>query len=637
MSHRNLKPNSTLLPIFFQNLNMPCKALISPAQNLPSDILEQIFLLVAHSAKDSKDPLQPLRCFTAVNHHWNHVSHSCTRLWQNLGDIRVGLHHCRPESAGEFFISSLEGRLERAKSQPLTFSFNVAPTLAYGPPRDLLVVIERALALLIRHAAQWVDVGLSIPARQVHMLDTVEGNLPLLEKLSMEVLQPDVPARMDQFAIAPSLRHASFRFPGRVEVDVRKKIKLPWSQLISYHENIYPEDVGFHPVLTTSPNLESLICAFPWVRLPYFLDTPFQHTNLTRLHLKFISDDSSFLRRLILPSLSDLSVVTYGVATVFTEVIGLVHQSHCVLRSLALLPEFNVSWFHQHWALTRILALCPALTRLTVNNIQSNDLKLLCDGTETGEILVPHLKQFVLCYTSRFPTDPVDDYDALNALAHSREELYQSGQISSPWELTIESAPNFSLDESIWSRILRQLEAFPQAMAPGMEKVSKWEQVLLGQVRFARRVAASAAGDNPKAGPTLLEEVMNSLQLRNVIKELEGFDFAKDDVGLLYRGNMPHLLERLASISSASFPLEIILGLLGLSTRVKALFEKWKPLFIEHARVHRRWMRRGKQSIEYISPRDERRKDDGLVWEIVVGALEQPRTPAQWLEVGIWL
>ncbi|KAF6763427.1 hypothetical protein DFP72DRAFT_1060585 [Ephemerocybe angulata] len=611
---------------------MPDKAPISPAQNLPSDILEQIFLLVAHSAKDSKDPLRPLRCFTAVNHHWNLVSHSCTRLWQNLGDIRVGLHHCRPESAAEVFLSSLQERLERAKLQPLTFTFNVTPPLAYGP-RDLLVVIERALSLLIRHAAQWVDIGFSIPARQVHMLDTVEGSLPLLEKLSMEVLQPDVPARMDQFAIAPSLRHASFRFPGRYEADVRKKIKLPWSQLVSYHENIYPKDVSFHPVLTSSPNLESLICAFPFTPPPYFLNIPFQHTTLTRLHLRFSSNDSSLLRRLILPSLADLSVISSGVATVFTDVMGLIHQSHCVLRSLALLPD-SKSWFDQHWALTRILAHCPALTRLTVNSIQSKDLRLLCDRTEMGEILVPHLKQFVLCYTSRFPTDPEDDYDAFNALAHAREELYQSRQISSPWELTIESAPNFILDESIWSRILRPLEGFPQAVAPGMERVRKWEQVLWAQVGFARSVAAAAVGDNPKAGPTLLEEGMSGVQLRKVIKELERFNFAKDDVGLLYRGNMPLLIERLASLPSASFPLE---KTLGLSTRIKALFGKWKPLFIEHARVHRHWMRRGKQSIEYISPRDERRKVDGLVWEIVVGAPEQPRTPAQWLEVGIWL
>ncbi|KAF6742287.1 hypothetical protein DFP72DRAFT_1082099 [Ephemerocybe angulata] len=397
---------------------MPGSAPISPAQNLPSDILEQIFLLVAHSAKDSKDPLRPLRCFTAVNRHWNLVSHSCTRLWQNLGDIRVGLHHCRPESAAEFFISSLEGRLERAKSQPLTFTFSLTPTLAYGP-RDIPLVIERALSLLIRHASQWLDVGFSIPARQVQMLDTVAGSLPLLEKLSMEVLIPDVPARMNQFAIAPRLRHVSFRFPGRYDADVRSKIQLPWSQLVSYHEDIYPKDIGFHPVLTTSPQLESLICTFPFTRPPYFLDIPFQHTTLTRLHLKFTSNDSSLLRRLILPSLSDLSVVSYGIATVFTDVMGLIHQSHCVLRSLALLPD-SKSWFDQHLALTRILAHCPALTRLTVNSIQSKDLKLLCDETETGEILVPHLEQFTLCYTSRFPMGPKDDYDAFNALAHSR-------------------------------------------------------------------------------------------------------------------------------------------------------------------------------------------------------------------------
>ncbi|KAF6763423.1 hypothetical protein DFP72DRAFT_1060582 [Ephemerocybe angulata] len=286
---------------------MPDNPHLSPAQDLPSDILEQILTLAANSAKDSDDPLQPLRCFTAVNHHWNHVSYSCTPLWQNLGHIRVDLHNCRPESAAELLISSLEDRFERARSQPVTFTFNVAPTLAYGRPRDIQLVIERAFAVLAQYSAQWENIGFSLPAAHVHFLDAVAGKVPLLEKISMEVLHPDVPVRLDQFATAPRIRHTSFRFPGKYGVDVRDKIHLPWSQLLSYHEDIFPQDVGFHLALAGSPKLQSLICSFPFTSINYFIAVPVQHSTLTRLHLKFTASNSTILRHLIIPSLEDLS------------------------------------------------------------------------------------------------------------------------------------------------------------------------------------------------------------------------------------------------------------------------------------------------------------------------------------------
>ncbi|KAF5335190.1 hypothetical protein D9611_010936 [Ephemerocybe angulata] len=606
---------------------MPDNPHLSPAQDLPSDILEQILTLVANSAKDSDDPLQALRCFTAVNHHWNHVSYSCTPLWQNLGHIRVDLHNCRPESASELLISSLEDRFERARSQPVTFTFNVAPTLAYGRPRDIQLVIERAFAVLARYSAQWENVGFSLPAAHVYFLNSVAGKLPLLERISMEVLHPDVPVRLDQFAIAPRLRHASFRFPGKYGVDVRDKIHLPWSQLLSYHEDIFPQDVGFHLALVGSPKLQSLICSFPFTSINYSIAVPVQHSTLTRLHLKFTASNSTILRRLIIPSLEDLSVVSSGVDTIFPDIMALIQQSHCVIRSLAILPDC-ASYTNQGGALTRVLNICPELHSLTVNSIPPQDLENLTRPNGTGSgLVVPSLRRLILCYTSSFPITPQDDYYALRDLACAREEMRRK-----PLELSIEIAPSFQGEVS-WLKVIGQLEGFSTRHHVGSPagKVGRWVHTLGILLDEGRNVAEVRTEDS---SPSILRESISGLQLLKVAREMEAYELNRGNIGLLYHREVPLLLERIASLPPETFPLEKVFDL---SAWTKALFRKWKSLLIEDARVNGRWMRRGKHTVEFIGRESERREDDDLVWEMVVGAPETPRTRAEWLEVGIWL
>ncbi|KAF6763422.1 hypothetical protein DFP72DRAFT_1060581 [Ephemerocybe angulata] len=602
----------------------------SLAQNLPGDVLEQILFHFAQSCRDDIDPFQPLKSFTVVNCHWNQVAHSSPRLWRNLGHIRVYHRKCHPETVANDFMASLEARLEHAKSQPLTFAVTVA-TLTYAT-LAVQAVAERAVSLLTQHAAQWKNVQIFLPTRYVNMLASVAGNVPLLETLSLEIQQPDVLPQLDQFAVAPRLRHVAFRFMGRY-ADVRGKLRLPWSQLLSYHEQTHVRDAGFHPTITTSKNLQSLISTIPYQHPPHFPNAPFHHARLTRLHLNFTSADSSLLRRLVLPSLTDLSVAAIGTWAIFGDITELIHHSSCSLNALAILPVCS-TWYEQTRALTRVLNHCPTLIRLKVNSIPLEDLQNLSRSSNgAAGLLVPFLKQLIISYASTYPMIPEADYSALGSLACAREEMYQSGVTSVPLEVWVETVPTFQMKEPFWTRVLMLLEGFPNDAAK-MRRVRNWAEVLRAQIVAVRGPAEDSWTEEDAPNPTLLKKGVNGVQLWKVYQEMNAFNFAKDDAGLLYAGDIPRLLEQVASLPPTSFPLEKVLGL---STRATALLERWTPFLIVHAKAYRRWMRRGKHSIEYVSQISERRHRDDLVWEMVVGAPPKVRTHAQWLDEGIWL
>ncbi|KAF6763413.1 hypothetical protein DFP72DRAFT_1164301 [Ephemerocybe angulata] len=464
----------------------PHVAQIAPARNLAGDILEEIFFQAADSPAND-DPLQPLRSFTMVNRHWHLVYHSSPRLWRNLGHICVDDRDCPAGDEPQPFIESLEHRLGRATTtQPLTFYLST-PGWTYNPSPQVYRTTQRVFSLLALRASQWEGISLSMTARAISALGgALTGrSLPLLEKLSIEIRGTGRPSRLDYFSSAPRLRHVEIKF-CRIEIGnvVRDNLCLPWSQLLSYHEQAppIPNSDDFYVILTTTPHLQSHICTLPLNPQLNFPAAPLGHKALTRLHLKFTSPDSSVLRRLTLPSLKDLSVTSFGIMTIFSDIASLIRRSSCQLQALAILPVCK-TWHERSGELSQVLELCPNLTRLCVNSIPPKDTEILAEidrSTLGSGPIVPALRQLTVCYTVMFPMD--EDYAGFDDLARARERMFHDGHTANLLEMSVGMVHYSPFEDQVWAWVLGSLERFPFLYMPEMDQIRKWAEVLHAQL-----------------------------------------------------------------------------------------------------------------------------------------------------------
>ncbi|KAF5335108.1 hypothetical protein D9611_010940 [Ephemerocybe angulata] len=165
---------------------------------------------------------------------------------------------------------SLRARLERAGSQPLTFSFDAS----LADFADVLYATGHVFGILALHASQWEDISLIMHSGALHILNNARAKVPLLEKLTLHVRGSSRPSGLsiDQFAIAPRLRMSTFSF-----------LETPWrSVLVSF----FP--IGFYPAITNSTDLQSLSCNFPCRQSPHFSDNRRWLQNRTKGGIEYI-------------------------------------------------------------------------------------------------------------------------------------------------------------------------------------------------------------------------------------------------------------------------------------------------------------------------------------------------------------
>ncbi|KAF5339760.1 hypothetical protein D9611_009076 [Ephemerocybe angulata] len=288
--------------------------ILSLVHLIPEEVLEYIFFLstnVGHSPKHSEAVRNTL---TSVSRRWRSVCISSPRFWCNLGKIEVSVSLTPQREAR--LLNWLRLALNRSGSaQSITFSFD-----AGMPYLDRLVPpATRILSLLSQFSRQWEDVELTVHAGVNRALDGIDGNLPHLRRLSLIHQGTDVPHRLDHFSDAPLLRSATIVFPG-LFTQLHEFLKLPFNQLEEYSEDVGSEEIGFLPVLLTSPILHSLQCRLK--SLPY--PSPLQHESLRKLHIEFSTDNSTALRLLNLPSLTDLSITSTETQHAFPSILALI-------------------------------------------------------------------------------------------------------------------------------------------------------------------------------------------------------------------------------------------------------------------------------------------------------------------------
>ncbi|KAF6763392.1 hypothetical protein DFP72DRAFT_875459 [Ephemerocybe angulata] len=583
-------------------------------ESLPDEILEEIFFRATAAAELEEDPLLPLKSINLVSRSWHSTFLSSPRLWRNIGYIRVDMHNCsmhdsKPDTEGPF-LQGLTRHLSRAKSQPLAFSFDAGWTYI----TRVVATAGRALAVLSKHASQWQSVELTIHSAVIHALDGIDGNLPQLEQLTLDMQGTDPPPRLNHFAVAPRLSSVRIQFVGNYQ-EPEDMLVLPWSQLVEYQAKIGLHEKGLHAVLTSSPQLQTLESPYYFHPNTYFLDAPYRHTTLTRLRLRFRSPDSScILRRLVLPGLLDLSVASLVPESVFSDIAALISSSRCLLTALAVLPT-DASSGSLGGQFTRVLALCPMLEYLCLNGFTMPDVRELMsfwtqDEDEEGGVgapkLVPELKRLDIRRNMIY-LPPEEHYIALNALAKSREDMHRRGVAQHLLEIHVESVASTNEEQSLNN--LRLLDY--SGLAPDREllEVRKWAEALkvaLGEDAPTYRGFWSCCV--PRA-PRWYRAISG---LKGALREMAAYKLKTSNVACLYHADIPCLLERVALLPPSDFPF-------GLIARARRILERWKPDLIQNAKASRFWIRKGRDDFEYVHLTSPRRVNDGLAWEIVIG------------------
>ena len=184
-----------------------------PFRRLPEELITYIFLL---ACSEGGSPLTPLR-IGSICHGWRTIAWSTPELWSS---VTVGLEV--EEEAADIQLDLLKDWLSRAKQRPLSIVVVYRSEYVddWSPPSD-------TLDLVFAYSKQWRSITFNTPEGYLGYLDTVQGEIPLLERLT---IKGPLTYILEVFSVAPRLRSAAFKFDYR-ESEELGDISFPWSQL----------------------------------------------------------------------------------------------------------------------------------------------------------------------------------------------------------------------------------------------------------------------------------------------------------------------------------------------------------------------------------------------------------------------
>lgn len=184
-------------------------SLLAPIRKLPPEILRTIFshFCTANVVEDTIS--SPAVILGAVCAHWRTLSLSFPELWSNI-ELCTYEEDGYDEDRASLALGLI---LSRSASHPLTITIHDEnETIDAGSP----------VSLLINQSSRWRKASLFITDISGPTLASLSGNLPLLERLVLNLHStPEEPLRC--FSIAPRLRS--------VHVSRTRNVILPTSQL----------------------------------------------------------------------------------------------------------------------------------------------------------------------------------------------------------------------------------------------------------------------------------------------------------------------------------------------------------------------------------------------------------------------
>lgn len=286
--------------------------------------------------------------FTQINGLWRQVVITTPTLW---GRMNISHDHMdwmvNPQSL-------LELMMERSGSMPLNIRYS---RLGYQmkPTRTSMYMQLRSDAhyriqlvasadefslakVVVAHCRRWRIVDITGDSTLVDILNTIKGNIPELQRLSL-TLRGDF-SKLDAFIIAPNLRHLALGDASSVNSTM-----FPYFGLTQYQSTHFYQLRGRHFI--DLQYLSNLVhCSLTgeggmrrWINdeVPPYPGPPIQLPHLTALKI----DEIAYLVMMTAPALKHLDISACGGALAVSSKKGMpllsfVNRSSCELESFRL-------------------------------------------------------------------------------------------------------------------------------------------------------------------------------------------------------------------------------------------------------------------------------------------------------------
>jgi len=260
------------------------KALLSPVRCIPSEILQEIFLLYAdscaharsisrRSSSDNAIAIMPWH-LGHISHRWRETALSLPSLWDNILNIDIG-----PISlAKQSYIRAFTCLMQRSGASP-TLKFYI-----YGRPSKQEVEYH-ILNLIVLHSGRLHTLHIDFILTTMRTFQGFKGCLPNLRILRLDlnaIFPRHTEYTLDIFETAPALRQVKLTgYHGDVD---NIKLLLPWSQITYLEERLESRPLGPHFVpLSSLPSLTCLNIDKPPVD-GFTPLSPYESATLFNLH-----------------------------------------------------------------------------------------------------------------------------------------------------------------------------------------------------------------------------------------------------------------------------------------------------------------------------------------------------------------
>lgn len=347
-------------------------AVLNPIRRIPPEILGEIFM---NYLEESFDPFynHPPLVLAHICHRWRQVALSTAQLWRHLPRTVFGREVEVWETKRVAYLKFL---LQHSSNAPITFYFSRTVKTEAG---------NNILTLLLGHCERWESISLVISDDVCSLFSEVQGRLPNLIRLRLNIVQGRSPFTI--FQDAPKLREISLGrklWPG--------SLSLPWKQITSFHEDA-PNFERLARLLAESSNLEKLDIDLvrEWDITSAALPSLKLLPHLTSLAL-WSSSGSSFtplLSNLFLPALTEVFCGRFSSNThiLLNNLDKMIKRSDCSLQHLVL--HLNT----RDNDITGILSLTPQLRILEIFGIDGRLKSALSERNRTlGWAVVPQLE-----------------------------------------------------------------------------------------------------------------------------------------------------------------------------------------------------------------------------------------------------
>ncbi|PPQ89466.1 hypothetical protein CVT25_011992 [Psilocybe cyanescens] len=575
------------------------QALVSAIHQLPTEILQEIFLHIAHHSYHH-DPQLRLNghlpwAISQTCRAWRTIVLCMPTLWNHLPTIRLK----RSRTTTKLQIQYISELLRRTTGTLLSLCID---STLFDPDQADRYDHHPTVDLLCQHAERWETAVIIMNACVLTGLRSIKGRLTTLKSLTLSasirplMLSPD---SIDFFEDTPQLTSVHIVTP------FSREISFPVAQLKHYKERFNFEELQITRAMR-SPVLETLTMialtdelVFPTLTMPCLIQL---HAEFPyRLDLNHA--DAGCFDNLTLPSIRDIRITARKENMALTLRRMLKNSSPCLaLRTLAICFESI-----EPGQLTSLLELAPALVHLNATLPLNSDIDIrnLAGAGLSGRPHPPLVPLLETCEFFHHDDNPADVSIALNTLASFRCEPQAPPQSLE----TFTSNTNLPLVlpvEGPWPiRHLKNLSiSFSGPESPRLQtqhrRLEDWSITItsfdLGILRdelVAKLPGLLYHGYHEQGG------IRSRSENDKVGKILAGIDAIRvDHARDIYASDALYALKSIATCQCPGTKNGAL---------ARKILDKWSPITEDpDALKHRHWARQGDRSLVYI-PNDSAR------------------------------